>query len=624
VPIRLLDALDQVVGALPGGGEPRPGQRRMAEAVASAIESGRHVVVQAGTGTGKSLAYLVPVLLSGKRVVVATATKALQDQLANKDLPFLQRTLSHPFEFAVLKGRSNYACVQRLREHSGGTQSLDLDDVSPQVRSEIRQLDAWAKTSATGDRAELEWEPMERAWSSVSVSSQECPGANHCPAGDVCFAEAARRGAAAADVVVVNLHLYGLHLASGQMLLPEHDVVVIDEAHQLEDTISATSGLEMTGGRIAALARLTKSILAADQLVADVSAAGSRLAGELQPHLGQALKGPLPSPIHDALTLARERSASALGALRDISASVPEADARKQRAMKAASGLIDELDIALRAPDKTVTWVEGTASNPRLRIAPVDVAPVLRHGLWDQHPTILTSATIPFATSERLGMEPGTYDTLDVGSPFDYATHALLYCAMHLPDPRHASYDEAVAEELAALIEAADGRTLALFTSWRAMQKAADALRPRLTQRILTQSDFPKPKLVSEFAADEHSCLFATAGLFQGIDVPGRTLSLVTIDRIPFPRPDDPLLSARRDLAGPSAFRTVDLPRASTLLAQAAGRLIRSAEDKGVVAVFDKRLGTANYRWDIVNALPPMRRTRDRADVEAFLRSITQ
>ena len=211
----------------------------------------------------------------------------------------------------------------------------------------------------------------------------------------------------------------------------------------------------------------------------------------------------------------------------------------------------------------------------------------------------------------------------DVGSPFDYEHHGLLYCAMHLPEPRSAAFPAAMHDELVALIEAADGRTLALFTSWKAMDAAAEAVRARLPHRILTQRDLPKPALVREFSADEQTCLFATAGFFQGVDIPGRTLSLVVIDKIPFPRPDDPLLSARREELGAAAFAQIDIPRASMLLAQATGRLIRTATDRGVVAVMDRRLGTAGYRWDIVKALPPMRRTRERAEAVAFLGDIT-
>jgi ATP-dependent DNA helicase DinG len=232
---------------------------------------------------------------------------------------------------------------------------------------------------------------------------------------------------------------------------------------------------------------------------------------------------------------------------------------------------------------------------------------------------VLTSATIPPGLGKRLGLAPDSFDQLDVGSPFDYPSTALLYCARHLPDPRAPGYEAASHDELAALIAAAGGRTMALFTSWRAMQAAAKALAGRIPYRLLTQSDLPKTALVDQFRADEESCLFATMGFWQGVDVPGSALSLVVLDRIPFPRPDDPLLQARRDRLGRDAFRLIDIPRAATLLAQGAGRLIRSSSDRGVVAVLDRRLSTARYGWDLVQALPPMRRTRERSDVEAFL-----
>ena len=232
---------------------------------------------------------------------------------------------------------------------------------------------------------------------------------------------------------------------------------------------------------------------------------------------------------------------------------------------------------------------------------------------------VLTSATIPPRLGERLGLPDGTYDQLDVGSPYAYDEQALLYCPLHLPDPRHADYEAAMHAELVELIEAAEGRTMALFTSWRAMDAAADALRDRSRWPLRTQSDLPKPALVARFSNEETSCLFATMGFWQGVDVPGRALSLVTIDRLPFPRPDDPLLQARRAKAGPGAFELIDIPRAATLLAQGAGRLIRSPTDRGVVAVFDVRLAKARYRWSLINALPPMRRTRHRSDVEEFL-----
>jgi ATP-dependent DNA helicase DinG len=406
-------------------------------------------------------------------------------------------------------------------------------------------------------------------------------------------------------------------------VLPDHDLVIIDEAHQLEDTISSTSGSELSGGRFAAMARVTRSIVESAAIDAALMSAGSRLADALRTHLGERLRSPLPVDVGDALLAGRAAVAQVLTALRAISSNTGDVDQRKVRAQKSATALSDEIDAVLAVPEYAVAWVEGEAPNPRMRVAPIDVGPLLEIGLWEQCPTVLTSATIPVAMPARVGLSDGEFDLVDVGSPFDYESNAVLYCAAHLSDPRKPGFDEQVHDELAALIEAAGGRTLALFTSWRAMRAAVEAVSTQVSYKIMTQADLPKPALLAAFGEDESSCLFATAGLFQGVDIPGRTLSLVTIDRIPFPRPDEPLMQARRDLAGPRAFREVDLPRAATLLAQAAGRLIRSASDRGVVAVFDPRLASAGYRWDIVNALPPMRRTKDRAEAEQFLRSIT-
>jgi ATP-dependent DNA helicase DinG len=616
--------LARAVAALPGGSEARAGQVDMAVAVADAVASGRHLVVRAGTGTGKSLAYLVPVLLAGQPVVVATATKALQDQLAGKDLPFLAEHLGRSFDVAVLKGRANYLCRQRVQEVTaadGGQLALDVD-LLPSARDEVRRLTAWAATTETGDQAELDWSPSTPAWRAVSVTAEECPGASRCPFGDTCFAEEARRRAAEADVVVVNTHLYGMHVASGGTLLPEHDVVVFDEAHQLEDIISDTSGFAVGAGRFTALARTVGRVVADDALVGRLAAAGDDLASVLGDHHGRRLAAPLPGDVVEAVTTARLRVSDALTALKGIDTDVVDANQRKIRAQKAAGSLATDLDLALSLPSTSVAWVGGPAGDPRLEVAPIDVGPLLRDRVWEEHTAVLTSATIPMNLPARVGLPDDGFESLDVGSPFDYEAHAVLYCALHLPDPRRPGFEPAMHDELAALITAAGGRTLALFTSWRAMTAAAEALASRLPYRLLTQSDLPKPALLRTFAQDESSCLLATVGLFQGVDIPGATLSLVTIDRLPFPRPDDPLLDARRERAGAAAFREVDLPRAATLLAQAAGRLIRTASDRGVVAVFDPRLGKAGYRWDIVNALPPMRRTRHRAEVEAFLREL--
>lgn len=617
-------ALEQITAELPTG-EQRAGQIEMAEAVARSIVEGNHLVVEAGTGTGKTFAYLVPCIISGRRVVVATATKTLQDQLATKDLPFLAEHLDQPFTFAVLKGRSNYICLQRVRElESDGTEQLALEISGPKPPSEeIAALARWSTTTVTGDRSELSIEPSPRAWAAVSVGPRECPGAAKCPKGDDCFTERARRAASDADVVVVNLHLYGMHLATHGAVLPEHEVVIIDEAHQLEDIVAATSGVELTAGRFTALARNIAAIIADPDIVRDIDELGSMWRDALSEERGRRIRGQVDGEPARILTLARTRSEKAMAALRAIpDESKGDVGARKQRAMQAATSLIDDINSCQEIRTSEVAWIEGTEEFPVLRIAPIDVGELLDETLWTQTTAVLTSATLPVAIPLQLGIPDERYERVDVESPFDYPEQALLYCAAHMPDPRSATFDEAMHDELEALISAAGGRTMALFTSYRALNLAVEALRERVDVPILGQDDYPKPALIERFTDDPESCLFATMGFWQGVDVPGATLSLVTIDRLPFPRPDDPLLQARRERARADAFKVVDIPRATTLLAQGAGRLIRSRGDRGVVAVFDPRMAKANYRWDFVNSLPPMQRTKDRAEVEAFLTSL--
>jgi ATP-dependent DNA helicase DinG len=710
----VLAALARATGALPGH-EDRPQQRAMARAVARAIGKRRHLVVEAGTGTGKSLAYLVPAIALGARVVVSTATKALQDQLAERDLPMLERSLGK-FRFAVLKGRSNYICLQRVEELAGGAaQEFDLSDEPTNASTkrgalgeEVWRLVEWAQGGArhlrgavSGDRAELPFEPSEAAWAQVSTGWRECPGASECPSGSACFAELARERASEAEVVVVNTHLYATALALGEAeILGEHDVVVFDEAHELEDIATAAFGFELGEVRLVALARLARSAGARAKAVAGVEEAARLVSGAIKPYLDKALPIPLDEELAAALGLARERVNELAGELRSLEAGRQgprlrdagagrdkkafmqgevrgqlEADgssrriaghspeggehcglgalggfaglggtgprgmrdrlgaapgrrgsrdphAGRQRAHKAASHLLVDLNTLIELPPGQLAWVEGPEAAPVIRVAPIDVGAALTERLWSRDGApiaVMTSATVPPHLGEQLGLQPENFDHLDVGSPFNYQEQALLYCPLHLPDPRAPGFEQAMHKELIALTQAAQGRTLALFTSWRAMHAAAEAARPSVPWRVLTQSELPKPKLVAAFSSDEHSCLFATMGFWQGVDVPGRSLSLVTIDRLPFPRPDNPLLSARRSAAGPRAFELIDLPRAATLLAQGAGRLVRSRSDRGVVAVFDRRLGTASYRWTLVHALPPMKRTRSRDEVVAFL-----
>jgi ATP-dependent DNA helicase DinG len=655
-----VEALDKITAQMPGG-EHRPEQQEMCRAVAEALATRTHLVVQAGTGTGKSLAYLVPLALSGVKTVVATATKALQDQLADKDLPLVESGLglAVPLDFAVLKGRSNYVCRQRVAEVGSGGIQAELGDQTKQADGaedseraavsvrrapeglveEVRRLVAWSQTSRTGDRADLSFEPSDRAWNMLSVGPRECPGAFNCPSGGSCFAEAARDRATAADIVVVNTHLYGAHLASGGAVLPEHEVVVFDEAHELEEVMTSSLGVEVTPGRFRALMTAARPLVDTRDadLLDSLGAAGDLLGVTLGDRVGARVL----DEGSDALTtedralgelLARasgltRRLVEALrrgGAQRSFlgdggDAADPDRSSRKTRALQAAAHLAEDLHRLVNRHDGEVAWVDGTRRNVRLRLSPIDVGPALAGMLWGSITSVLTSATVPPHIAERVGLEEFPTEELNVGSPFDYRGHSMLYVARHLPDRRAPGAEEAIHHELALLVAAAGGRTLALFTSRRATEAAAEALAPELPYALLVQGDLPKGRLLEEFTEDETSCLFATLGFWQGVDVPGRALSLVTIDRLPFPRPDDPLLQARRDRAGGRAFSLVDLPRAATLLAQGAGRLIRNAEDKGVVAVLDPRLATASYRGVLLSTLPPMRRTVERDDVESFL-----
>jgi ATP-dependent DNA helicase DinG len=707
MPDDVTGTLAAVAAGLPGGGESRQGQQQMAEAVERAIEDRRHLVVQAGTGTGKSLAYLIPAALSGERVVVATATKALQDQLAHNDLPLVAAAVGGGFSFAVLKGRSNYLCRQRVVEIGGRGEQMSLqpgsgdppdadDPLTPsaagggdepaiadpaevgRLGDQVRRLVRWAEDTSTGDRSELEFEPHFRAWATVSTTARECPGAFRCPSGRECFAEAARARAAEADVVVVNTHLYGAHLASGGAVLPPHQVVVFDEAHEVEEVMTDSLGVEIGPGRFRALAATTRPLLdpassGALDTADGVAALGDLLQRALRPLAGQRIarrslvggsdpiepdlpdttraepqglelgleelapaRGPRPNAVppsgdpelEQVVALAAGRVGRLVDHLRHADRLSGDdepaaARSRRDRALLAAGHLAADLARLSVLTDDEVAWVDGGARSPSLRVSPIDVGPLLSEQLWGTVTGVLTSATVPLGLAERLGLPGGRCDELDVGSPFDYRRNALLYVAQSLPDRRSPEAEPALHDELEVLINAAGGRTLALFTSWRAMHAAVEALRDRLEMPLLAQSDLPKPALVEAFRTDDATCLFATLGYWQGVDLPGPTLSLVTLDRIPFPRPDEPVLQARRERAGSGAFSVVDLPRAGTLLAQGAGRLIRSAHDRGVVAVLDSRLATARYRGALLARVPPMKRTVSRQEVVAFLGQIT-
>ena len=629
---RSLALLAAATEALGEAAEHRPGQEQMTGAVARAFEGARHLAVAAGTGTGKSLAYLIPAALSGRRVVVATATKALQDQLATKELPFLAalpesrrlRPGGRPFRWAVLKGRSNYICRQLVAEATRTGLQLKLGapgaaDGAPGADEDFARLLGWSDLSVTGDRAEVDWELPPGMWERLSVDATQCPGRKRCPQGGACFAETARERAERADIVVVNTHLLVLHLL-GTPLLPAHDLVVVDEAHQFEDTVTAIAGVSLSERTLRNAGQEANAAIA--RAGAPLANSGRRIAEILPAHHGRRLGDDGPPELTEALTLAGSRLAAVADGLRTAQPGDDDAEAQRLRALGQVSALSEDVAALLQRPEGTVAFVAGSVAAPELRLAHLEVGEILREPLFAERTVVMTSATLGAATPVALGLERDDYRHLDVGSPFDYRSAGLLYCAADLPPRNSPAFTEAAIAELELLVNAAKGRTLALFTSHRMLAEAAGALGPRLHWPLLRQGDLPPPQLLERFAADEASCLFATIGFWQGVDVPGPALTLVTLDRLPFPRPDDPLLSARRERIGDDAFRLVDLRRASMLLAQGAGRLIRTDADRGVVAVLDPRLATARYREDLLEEVPPLRRTVNRAEVLEFLASL--
>ncbi|MCY3807473.1 MAG: ATP-dependent DNA helicase [bacterium] len=643
---RSLALLAAATEALGSAGERRAGQEQMCAATAEAFERGRHLAVAAGTGTGKSLAYLIPAVLIDRRVVVATATKALQDQLATKELPFLAglaetrrlRPGGRPFRWAVLKGRSNYICRQLVAEATRAGLQLELSDTGEANRprdgadgptgaggapasgaGDVARLLAWSDRATTGDRADVDWELPPGLWERLSVSAAQCPGRTRCPEGGACFAEAARERADRADIVVVNAHLLVLHLL-GTPLLPPHDLVVIDEAHQFEETVTAIAGVSLAERSLRNAGQEVNAVIA--QSGAPLANSGRRIAEILREHHGRRLPTDGPPELVEALTLASGRLEAVSAELRAAQPSGGDAEAQRLRALGEVSSLSESVAALLQRPGGTVAFVEGAPGAPELRLAHLEVGGLLREPLFEERTVVMTSATLGSATPTALGLEGDDYRHLDVGSPFDYRSAGLLYCATDLPPRNSPEFAPRAIDELETLINAAGGRTLALFTSHRMLEGAAGALRTRLRWPLLRQGDLPPAQLLERFAADDATCLFATIGFWQGVDVPGPALTLVTLDRLPFPRPDDPLLAARREHIGDDAFRLVDLRRAGILLAQGAGRLIRSEADRGVVAVLDPRLATARYRTELLEEVPPLRRTTERADVLDFLASL--
>ena len=651
----MADLLATAVDAL--GGTQRPGQVQMAEAVAHAFATGEHLAVQAGTGTGKSLAYLVPALSRALTeetpVVVSTATIALQRQLVDRDLPRLVDAIADELprrpRFALLKGRRNYLCLNKV--HNGATdEAADVPQeelFSPVAASalgrDVARLTTWASETETGDRDELNPGVPERSWSQVSVSARECLGVARCQFGTDCFTEKARAEAGRADVVVTNHALLAIDAIAEASVLPEHHLLVIDEAHELVDRVTSAATAELTPATLGVatrrVARLVEPELSSrlEAAVATFSAAIHDTAPGRMDYLDDELK--------TYLTALRDAAAAARSGI-DPAPADPKAAAARTEAIAALSDIADTAARALDSfgpaiPDRTdVVWLDheeqrgsgATGPRPVLRVAPLSVAALLRSRLFDTATTVLTSATLTvggtfdaMASAWGLADGPG-WQGLDVGSPFDHAKAGILYIAAHLPPPgRDGAGADDQLDEIAELIEACGGRTLGLFSSMRAAKAAAEAMRERLGTPVLCQGDDGTAALVERFAADPQTSLFGTLSLWQGVDVPGPSCSLVIIDRIPFPRPDDPLLTARQRAVaarGGNGFMTVAAGHAALLLAQGAGRLLRRIDDRGVVAILDSRIATARYGGYLRASLPPFWATTDPAVVREVLQRL--
>ena len=635
------------------GGTQRPGQVQMAEAVAHAFATGEHLAVQAGTGTGKSLAYLIPAiaraLTEETPVVVSTATIALQRQLVDRDLPRLVDALAAELprrpRFALLKGRRNYLCLNKV--HNGAaddTADVPQDELftapSSALGRDVARLTKWASSTESGDRDELSPGVPERSWSQVSVSARECMGMARCPYGTDCFAEKARAEAGRADVVVTNHALLAIDAIAEAAVLPEHHLLIVDEAHELTDRVTSAATAELTpaplGIATRRIARLVSPELSQrmEAAVATFSAAIHDTAPGRMDYLDEELATYL-TTLRDAATAARSGI--------DPAPADPKAAAARTEAIAALTDISDAAARALDSfgpaiPDRTdVVWLDheeqrGSGMRPVLRVAPLSVAALLRSRLFDTATTVLTSATLTVggtfdAMASAWGLADGPeWQGLDVGSPFDHARAGILYIAAHLPAPgRDGAGSEPQLDEIAGLIEACGGRTLGLFSSMRAAKAAAEEMRTRLQTPVLCQGDDSTAALVERFAADPQTSLFGTLSLWQGVDVPGPSCSLVIIDRIPFPRPDDPLLTARQRAVaarGGNGFMAVAASHAALLLAQGAGRLLRRVDDRGVVAILDSRMATARYGGYLRASLPPFWATTDPAVVREALQRL--
>jgi len=672
-----LDALlDTAVEGI--GGVQRPGQREMVHAVAEAVAKDEHLLVQAGTGTGKSLAYLIPAVVhafdTGRPTVVATATLTLQAQIVDFDMPRLARAIAPMLgrqpTYALVKGRRNYLCRHKL---SGGFPADDEGALLPAAAvdanvswlgAEVVRLRSWAEETQSGDRDELLPGVSDRAWRQVSVAAHECLG-GRCPMVGECFVEQARAGAKDVDVVVTNHAFMAIDSFEGRQMLPEHDLLIVDEGHELVDRVTSTITDELTVPMIAGAAKRAGRLAPTDQ-VTDASEFLAAIVDELP----EGRLNGIPDSL--ALALARVRD-SARGVQTELKPASPEDnDGARQVARAAIDEIFENAERMLQERELDVAWV---SKDPRrgsvLKVAPMSVAMLMRDKIFGDRTVIMTSATLELggtfdAVAGTLGLRgegAPAWRALDVGSPFDYPRQAMAYVAKHLPAPGRDGMAPETLDEIEQLVRAAGGRTLGLFSSMRAAVAATEVMRERFAKdpakgsgtasgkdtgsatepadeaadgsgtdtaqniEFICQGEDQTSTLVRQFAREPRTCLFGTLSLWQGVDVPGSSCQLVIIDRIPFPRPDDPLSSARAQAIarmGGNGFMAVSATHAALRLAQGAGRLVRRSDDRGVVAILDSRMMTARYAGFLQKSLPPFWPTIDKAMVLAALQRLDE
>jgi ATP-dependent DNA helicase DinG len=645
---RLVDAVAEVfsddgpLARAVDGFEPRPGQREMAEAVARTFEHGGTLMTEAGTGTGKTLAYLVPAVLAGRRVLISTGTRTLQDQIFYKDLPALAQALGREIRAAYMKGRSNYLCLHRFERLRDAEAAL-----ADEEKRWLRMIGDWAEETPTGDRAEIEDLPDDfTLWSDMTATGEQCLG-RECPRHAECFVTRMRERAAESEVVIVNHHLLCADAAVRQgpygEVIPECDVLVIDEAHQLEDVVTQHFGVALTAHRIDELERDTIEALVSIPADEGARAIQTRHAIEAVALAGRRL-------FDAARLLMREQSESGdrMTLTADLAERLLEPGLAFQSATEAAETLLRvndplpedlasiaarlsaaraDIAVLLGADDpRFVHYLEARGRSVSLRASPIDVADLVRDTvIGTRSSVVMTSATLTVEGEfdymlGRLGMPDAK--TLRLPSEFDFATQAVLYLPADMPDPRSPEFNRAAAWHIGEILDRTHGRAFVLFTSYSAMREVHALVTARTSWPTLLQGTAPRTALLRDFRATPNAVLFATSSFWQGVDVVGETLSCVIIDRLPFASPGDPLVKARIESInrrGGNAFQDYQIPLATLTLLQGLGRLIRTKTDRGVLAVLDPRLTGKGYGRRFLASFPPAKRTQDLGAIARIL-----